>query len=107
MRIILLTMLLSGVTSCVTYPAFEKQYDCTEEQKERLPRVTNGCINSALFNSEYRHESVIDRCHGVALRSTCNPIKMYRWKTWPFGDSSSAIPCEQAYSYVERWVCDE
>ena len=104
MRIILLAIMLTG---CITVPVFEKQYECTDQQKNRLPTVVNNCINSALFNSEYRHSSVIDRCHSVGLRTVCNPVKTYRWKTWPFGDASAAIPCENAVSYVEHWVCDE
>lgn len=104
MRIILLAMLLTG---CITVPVFEKQYECTDKQKDRLPTVVNNCINSSLLNSEYRESSVIDRCHAVGLRSVCNPVKMYKWKSYPFGDDSAAIPCEQAYSVFERWVCDE
>ena len=104
MRIILLAILLTG---CVTYPAYEKQYECTDKQKDRLPIIVNNCINSSLLNSEHRGISVIDKCHAVGLRTVCNPVKMYRWKTWPFGDDSAAIPCENAVSYVEHWVCDE
>jgi len=106
MRIILLAMLLTGVTSCITYPSSVKRYECSEKQKERLEVVVGNCINSTFFNAEYRHESVLDKCYAVGLRTVCSPIQMFQWETFPFGGDSKAIPCTEAFSFAENWACD-
>ena len=104
MKIIFLTIFLTG---CITYPSFEKQYECTDEQKLKLPEYVTDCINSALFKNDRRnHGSAIDHCHGVGLRSVCTPIKMFKQNVL-FGPSTAAIPCENANTFAEKWVCDE
>jgi len=104
MRIILLAILLTG---CVTYPTAVKRFECNAEEKKRLHRVVTPCLESMFLNAPYRDDEVAEKCHAIALRTVCRPKAFYRWEVFPFGVESSDIPCEQAYSWAERWVCDE
>lgn len=104
LKIIILSLLL---TSCVTYPRYVKRYECAPDQKDRLDAVTNLCIKSIALQRQIKMTSLMDKCHAVALKSLCTPEDWFQRVSLPFFSVTADIPCSDAITAYEGYVCDE
>lgn len=102
MRIILLALFL---TSCVTYPKYVKKYECTRDQKYRLPEVILDCLESTHKQKQKTRET-IDQCHSVALKAVCTPRDYFVRVALPTFQETTEIRCSKAQSFIENYICD-
>lgn len=101
-KILFMAIVLTG---CVSYPKYRIKYECSVEQKKRLPDVVNNCLRDLKKQGiSENSKQVAASCYDVALKSLCEP-KDYFEKVDFFGNRTAPTPCNFAYSMYESYIC--
>ena len=98
-------MLLGLLTACST-PAYVVQYECSKTSKEKLADVTNLCISSSKRQEKpEKAKDIIEGCREMALKNLCLPKDYFQYEI-PFLGKRPAVTCDHAITFWEKYMCD-